>query len=226
MIRYSLFDLSEVKVYSVKGEFVCRAKRVMPVHPLARVLGTPKDVTELQAEISRQRRLERQTVEGAKELAGIGKVAQLDWQKVIEAAPGIVEKLERAEVTLPALEEHIPEECIVSSVIPRLDPPIKSADGIKKAGELDRPIKSDDDNIRKSVDTTLGKVSDIPRLEPQTRPIFETPTERYEWHLQFGTWTDEDRAWCNWFMTTDDFKMLYTYFEKQQRAGSPGQAGE
>lgn len=55
----------------------------------------------------------------------------------------------------------------------------------------------------------------IPRLIPETRPVFETPTARYEWHLQFGMFTSEDRAWCAWFQTTDDFKMLYTYFEQQ-----------
>jgi putative transposase len=186
-VRYSLFDLSEVKVYTVKGEFICRAKRVMPVHPLARVLGTPKDVTELSAEISRQRRLERQTVEGAKELAGLGKIAQLDWQRIVEVAPGIVEKLERADVTLPALEEHIPEECFPDT---------------RETGKH----------------TGIAPTTqEIPRLEPQTRPIFETATERYEWHLKFGMFTDEDRAWCNWFMTTHDFKMLYTYFDKQRK---------
>ena len=45
-IRYSLFDLSKVNVYSTKGEFLCVAHRVQKVHPMARVLGTVKDSLE------------------------------------------------------------------------------------------------------------------------------------------------------------------------------------
>ena len=45
-IRYSLFDLSKVNVYSKKGEFLCVAHRVQKVHPMARVLGTVKDMEE------------------------------------------------------------------------------------------------------------------------------------------------------------------------------------
>lgn len=33
-IRYSLFDLSKVNVYSKKGEFLCVAHRVQKVHPM------------------------------------------------------------------------------------------------------------------------------------------------------------------------------------------------
>lgn len=45
-IRYSLFDLSKIHVYSTKGEFLCVAHRVQKVHPMARVLGTVKDMEE------------------------------------------------------------------------------------------------------------------------------------------------------------------------------------
>ena len=39
MIRYSLFDLTKIKVYSVKGEFICTAKRITSTHPMAYHLG-------------------------------------------------------------------------------------------------------------------------------------------------------------------------------------------
>jgi len=35
IIKYSLFDLSYIKVYSLKGEFICKANRVTSTHPLA-----------------------------------------------------------------------------------------------------------------------------------------------------------------------------------------------
>ncbi|MBE7705544.1 MAG: hypothetical protein E7Z90_07045 [Cyanobacteria bacterium SIG29] len=35
IIKYSLFDLSYIKVYTLKGEYICRANRVTSTHPLA-----------------------------------------------------------------------------------------------------------------------------------------------------------------------------------------------
>lgn len=204
VIKYSLFNLSSIKVYTLGGEFICRAGRVMSVHPLAAHLGMPKDVTDLKSEISRQRRLERQTVQGAKELIAGGRRAELDWQRVVEAAPAIVGKLERENVSLPALEEHIPDECMTVGAGPCACPVLPDTTN-------ENGTHTEEGNHGGIAPTT----ADVVRLEPQTRPIFETPTARYEWHLEFGMFTDEDRAWCAWFQTTDDFKMLYTYFEQQ-----------
>lgn len=55
-IRYSLFDLSKVHVYSMKGEFLCVAHRVQKVHPMARVLGTVRDMEEYKQQYKRQQR--------------------------------------------------------------------------------------------------------------------------------------------------------------------------
>ncbi len=35
MIRYSLFDLRKIKVYSTRGEYLCTAKRITGTHPMA-----------------------------------------------------------------------------------------------------------------------------------------------------------------------------------------------
>ncbi|UKI41481.1 MAG: Mu transposase C-terminal domain-containing protein [Candidatus Melainabacteria bacterium] len=56
-IRYSLFDLSKVNVYSKKGEFLCVAHRVQKVHPMARVLGTVKDMEEYKYQYEKQQKL-------------------------------------------------------------------------------------------------------------------------------------------------------------------------
>ena len=59
-IRYSLFDLSKIYVYSTKGEFLCVADRVQKVHPMARVLGTVKDYNEYKEQyIKQQHQLKR-----------------------------------------------------------------------------------------------------------------------------------------------------------------------
>jgi len=55
-IRYSLFDLSKVYVYSVKGEFLCTARQVEKVHPMANHLGTVKDMEEFKQQIQKQKR--------------------------------------------------------------------------------------------------------------------------------------------------------------------------
>ena len=59
-IKYSLFDLTKIYVYSTKGEFLCVADRVAKVHPMARVLGTVKDYNEYKEQyVKQQQRLKR-----------------------------------------------------------------------------------------------------------------------------------------------------------------------
>ncbi len=55
-IRYSLFDLSKVHVYSTNGEFLCIARRVTKVHPMANVLGTVKDMEEYKQQYKKQQK--------------------------------------------------------------------------------------------------------------------------------------------------------------------------
>ena len=63
IIKYSLFDLSSIKVYSTKGEFICNAKRVEAIHPLANYLGEVKDIEDLKQKTKMQKRLEKRTEE-------------------------------------------------------------------------------------------------------------------------------------------------------------------
>ncbi len=183
IIRYSLFDLSHIKVYAMNGEHICTANRVMPVHPLAAHLGTPKDVEELKRNISMQKRAEKKTIQGSKELMRLGKTAELDWQKVIEISPRIADRLEAEDIQTPAIEERIPEEAVNS--------------GDRQEAIGDR------------------QAAEVARLEPSSRPFFESNVDRYEWHLKYGVFTDEDEAWCLWFRTTDEFRMLYSAFQNQ-----------
>lgn len=56
-IRYSLFDLTKIHVYSTKGEFLCVARQVEKVHPMANHLGTVKDMEQYKQQIQKQQRL-------------------------------------------------------------------------------------------------------------------------------------------------------------------------
>lgn len=65
-IRYSLFDLSKVNVYSKKGEFLCVAHRVQKVHPMARVLGTVKDMEDYKYQYEKQQKIKNRLVKQIK----------------------------------------------------------------------------------------------------------------------------------------------------------------
>ena len=197
-IRYSLFDLSHIKAYAINGEHICNAYRVMPVHPLANVLGTPKDMEAVKQQISAQKRAEKKTIQGSKELMRLGKTAELDWQKVIEISPRIADRLEAENIQTPAIEEQIPEECV--------------------SGYGDSP-----ESTASPVIQGQSPTAEVVRLEPEGRPLFGNNIERYEWHLQYGILTNEDDAWCVWFRTTDEFKMLYTAFQNQGKEIEAGQ---
>ena len=168
IIRYSLSDLSYIKVYTMAGEFMCTAPRVMAVHPMARLMGTPKDMQELTRGMKLQRGLEKKTISGAKGLLQLGAAAELDWQRVAEVSPRVIDTCEREGISLPAPDVSIPEECVEERA-----------------------------------------AAEIVRLEPSGRPQFEDEIERYEWHIEHGILNEEDEAFCVYFRTTNQFRMLF-----------------
>src|SRR5574344_1069769 len=82
IIRYSLSDLTKIKIYSLKNEFICEAERVMPVHPMANYLGDIKDQEELKYKIRQQKTLEKQTIKEIKNYLKHENIKPLDWQNV------------------------------------------------------------------------------------------------------------------------------------------------
>lgn len=61
LIKYSLFDLSFVKVYTLAGEFICVAKRLDAINPLVNYTGSAKDIEDFKQRVKQQKRLEQQT---------------------------------------------------------------------------------------------------------------------------------------------------------------------
>ena len=90
-IRYSLFDLSKVNVYSTKGEFLCVAHRVQKVHPMARVLGTVKDMEEYKYQYEKQQKYTN------KLLKQIKKVIPEEELQVLEVEPEPILEIEQFE---------------------------------------------------------------------------------------------------------------------------------
>ncbi|MBR2524970.1 transposase [bacterium] len=66
LIKYNLFDLTSIKVYTPKGEYLCTAERVTETHPMAKLLGDVKDFEDYKQKIVRQRQLKKKTVESVK----------------------------------------------------------------------------------------------------------------------------------------------------------------
>ena len=79
LIKYNLFDLTSIKVYTPKGEYLCIAERVSETHPMAKLLGDVKDYEDYKQKIVKQRQLKKKTVESVK------KYLQCEDIKLLEA---------------------------------------------------------------------------------------------------------------------------------------------
>ena len=66
LIKYNLFDLTSIKVFTPKGEYLCTAERVTETHPMAKLLGDVKDYEDYKQKIVKQRHLKKKTVESVK----------------------------------------------------------------------------------------------------------------------------------------------------------------
>ena len=59
LIKYNLFDLKSIKVFTTKCEYLCTAGRVTETHPMAKLLGTVKDFEDYKQKIVKQRKLHK-----------------------------------------------------------------------------------------------------------------------------------------------------------------------
>ena len=93
IIRYSLFDLSEIRVYTTKNQFLCVAKRVTGTHPMAYHMGTVKDIEDFKQKIQKQKQLKNKTIKELQkflpnvDLKFIEKDIEENVQEVIEVKP-------------------------------------------------------------------------------------------------------------------------------------------
>lgn len=68
LVKYNLFDLTNVKVFTPKGEYLCTAERVTETHPMAKLLGTVEDLEDYKQKIQKQQKLKRKTINSVKKL--------------------------------------------------------------------------------------------------------------------------------------------------------------
>ena len=67
LIKYNLFELTSIKVFTPKGEYLCTAERVTETHPMARILGDVKDFEDYKQKIVKQQQLRKKTINSVKQ---------------------------------------------------------------------------------------------------------------------------------------------------------------
>ena len=79
-IKYSLLDLTKIKVYTLNNEFICYADRAMPIHPMSTYLGDIRDKEELNQKLKQQKSLEKQTIKNIRKYLKSEHIKPLEWQ--------------------------------------------------------------------------------------------------------------------------------------------------
>lgn len=91
LVKYNLFDLTSVKVFTTKGEYLCTAERVTETHPMAKLLGTVEDLEDYKQKIQKQQKLRRKTINSVKQYFSSEEVKfieqKMDEHKEVEFKP-------------------------------------------------------------------------------------------------------------------------------------------
>ena len=91
LVKYNLFDLTSVKVFTQKGEYLCTAERVTETHPMAKILGTVEDLEDYKQKIQKQQKLRRKTINSVKQYLSNEEVKfieqKMDEPKEVEFKP-------------------------------------------------------------------------------------------------------------------------------------------
>lgn len=97
IIKYSLFDLSYINVYTMSGKFLCKADRITLTHPLAHYTGEIKDVEDYKQKIQKQKQLKNKTIKACKEFLNVEdlEILECEIEKEEEKiTPSIIPKIE------------------------------------------------------------------------------------------------------------------------------------
>ena len=87
LIKYNLFDLTSIMVYTTKGELLCAAERVTETHPMAKLLGTVTDFEDYKQKIVKQRKLHKKTINAVREYLSSDEVKYLENKMIEENSP-------------------------------------------------------------------------------------------------------------------------------------------
>jgi putative transposase len=192
VVKYSLFNLSQMYVFNMKNEFLCAVKPISKTHPLASILGIPKDVEEVKRQIAHNRKLKRDTVNLFRRI-GHKASEMFPWKEIVQEVPNVVEALEKIESEKPRPK----------SILPFIK---EEAEGVE---DLIHDDKEDEKFIIVDPRSGLSK--------PANGKPFESRLERYEWYRTIekkypGTLNDSDWQEIEEFETTEeDWKRFFSH---------------
>ena len=89
LIKYNLFDLTSIKVYTTKGEYLCTAERVIETHPMAKLLGTVTDFEDYKQKIVKQRKLHKKTINAVQKYLSNDEVKYLETKMIEENSSSV-----------------------------------------------------------------------------------------------------------------------------------------
>lgn len=119
LVKYNLFDLTNVKVFTPKGEYLCTAERVTETHPMAKILGTVEDLEDYKQKIQKQQKLKRKTINSVKKLLTNDEIKLIEarsnqeemensnnFQKEFKPRSNNVQKINNGEKSLPIFKNN------------------------------------------------------------------------------------------------------------------------
>ena len=119
LIKYNLFDLTSIKVFTTKGEYLCTAERVTETHPMAKILGTVEDLEDYKQKIQKQQKLKRKTINSVKKLLTNDEIKLIEarsnqeemensnnFQKEFKPRSNGVQKINNGEKSLPIFKNN------------------------------------------------------------------------------------------------------------------------
>lgn len=119
LVKYNLFDLTSVKVFTPKGEYLCTAEQVTETHPMAKILGTVEDLEDYKQKIQKQQKLKRKTINSVKKLLTNDEIKLIEarsnqeemensnkFQKEFKARSNGVQKINNGEKSLPIFKNN------------------------------------------------------------------------------------------------------------------------
>ena len=89
LIKYNLFNLRSIKVYTIKGEYLCTAECVTETHPMAKLLGTVTDVEDYKQKIVKQRKLHKKTINAVQKYLSNDEVKYLETKMIEENSSSV-----------------------------------------------------------------------------------------------------------------------------------------
>ncbi len=89
LIKYNLFDLTSIKVYTTKGEYLCTAERVIETHPMTKLLGSVTDFEDYKQKFVKQRKLHKKTINAVKEYLSNDDVKYLATKMIEENSTSV-----------------------------------------------------------------------------------------------------------------------------------------